>query len=134
MVRHEAEGMADPIVSFNHLRQHVQKSLAILIILVNRFAPVTSGGDVIQGTGKLYTKGSGHGQSLADADLCYNARTDPTPPACVLRDMRQLNGDFVCTAQRTLTGDRRKVAEGDQEVRSSLRAARTDLARVQSST
>ncbi len=69
--------MADPIVSFNHLRQHAQKSLAILIILINRFASVTSGGDVVQGTGKLYAKGSGHGQSLADAGQCYNARTDP---------------------------------------------------------
>ena len=54
-----------------------QKSLAILIILINHFASVTSGGDVVQDTGKLYAKGSGHDQSLADAGQCYNARTDP---------------------------------------------------------
>ena len=55
MIRHQAESMANPIVSFNRFRQHVQKGLAILIILVNRSAPVTPGSDVIKGTGKLYT-------------------------------------------------------------------------------
>jgi hypothetical protein len=40
--------MADPIVSLNHLRQHAQKSLAILIILINRFASVTSASTLIK--------------------------------------------------------------------------------------
>ena len=68
--------MADPIVAFYHLRQHIQECITILIILVNRFASVTSGGNVVQGTGELYAKGSSHGWSLVDASGWYNARTD----------------------------------------------------------
>ena len=49
--------MANPIVSIDHLRQHLQKRLTIFIVLVNRFAPVTSGGEVVQRTGKLYSEG-----------------------------------------------------------------------------
>ena len=77
VVGHEAERMADPVVTFHHLRQHTQKRLTILIVLENRLSPIASGGDVVQGSGKLNAQGSGHVPSLARDSGCYNARTDP---------------------------------------------------------
>ena len=65
MVCHEAEGMADPIVAFDHLGQHTQEVLPIVVVFENRLAPIASGSDVVESTGKFDTQGSGHIQSLA---------------------------------------------------------------------
>ncbi|MCP4128641.1 MAG: hypothetical protein GY753_16490 [Gammaproteobacteria bacterium] len=50
--------MTNPVVALHYLRQHAQKRHPIFIILVNRFVPITSGGDVIQGTSKPIRRGS----------------------------------------------------------------------------
>jgi len=51
----QAIGVADPVVACDDLSQYPQKSLAILIVLVNRFELLPSRSDVIEGAGKLYT-------------------------------------------------------------------------------
>jgi hypothetical protein len=53
VVGHEAVRMADPVEAFRNVCQHVDKRLAIRIVLEDRLAPITAGGDVIEGSGKF---------------------------------------------------------------------------------
>jgi hypothetical protein len=61
MVGHQTIGVAQPIKSPNNLRQGAQKYQAIVVVLENRFAPITSRGHVAKIAGKFNTKGSCHG-------------------------------------------------------------------------
>jgi hypothetical protein len=53
MIRHQTVGVADPVVTLGHLPKHSQETLPILIILVDRLPPVSTGGKVVQGAGKF---------------------------------------------------------------------------------
>jgi len=60
-VCHQAIGVAQPMESPNNLCRCAQKYQAILVILENRFAPITSRGHVTKGAGKFNTKGTFRG-------------------------------------------------------------------------
>lgn len=53
VVGHEAVGMTNPVAARHGLGQYIQKRLAVGVVLVDRLAPITPGGDVAQGAGKL---------------------------------------------------------------------------------
>jgi len=52
VVGHDAAGMANPIVAGHRLGQYIQKRLAVRVVLVDRLAPITPGGDMVEGAGK----------------------------------------------------------------------------------
>jgi hypothetical protein len=45
--------MADPVEALRNVCQHVDKRLAIRIVLEDRLAPITAGGDVVKCPSKL---------------------------------------------------------------------------------
>ena len=65
MVVHQTVGVADPMVSFIDMLQHVQKVDAVLIVSENGLLFVAAGGDVIDSTCIFYAKGAGHAETLA---------------------------------------------------------------------
>ncbi len=60
MIRHEAIGMREPMEARPHLRQRAQKPVPVFVVLEDRLAPIASRCHMIQGTGELNAKGSGH--------------------------------------------------------------------------
>jgi hypothetical protein len=53
MVAHQAVGVAAPAKAQNHFAQDIQESLAILVVLKDRFLAVTARGDVVKSAGVL---------------------------------------------------------------------------------
>jgi hypothetical protein len=78
-VGHQAVGVTDPVVAFHHLCQNTQEPAPIFVVLKDRLAPVATGGDVIQGTGKFDAQASGHAKRLTEPLICYSRRPDPLP-------------------------------------------------------
>lgn len=60
VISHLAESVAAPIEPITHLAQPFQPSEAVIIIEVNRPAPVSARRDVIQPTGRLESKRARH--------------------------------------------------------------------------
>ena len=53
MIRHQAIGVARPIKSSDDLGEHSQKKVMVAGIEKNSLLPITPGGDMVQGIGKL---------------------------------------------------------------------------------
>jgi hypothetical protein len=51
MIRHQTIGMAAPFKSLDSTLQDLKKSLAILIIFIDRFFPITPGSALLCDTG-----------------------------------------------------------------------------------
>jgi hypothetical protein len=47
VIRHQAAGVIDPVVTLRHFRQNIQEPPAILVVLVDRLAPVAPGGKYV---------------------------------------------------------------------------------------
>jgi hypothetical protein len=60
MVVHKAIGQYRRIETLRCLCDHIEGSVAILVIVKDGFAPVTTLGDMINSAGKFDSKGSGH--------------------------------------------------------------------------
>ena len=56
MVVHHAIGLHRPVEAFADLRQDIQPGLAISVIKVDVLAPVTAGGDVVEGMSEFKTQ------------------------------------------------------------------------------
>ena len=69
VVRHLAIGMAAPVEPAAHIAEHREPRHAVLIVVIDRLAPITARGDVIEPAGKLDTEGSGHGPECSSAIL-----------------------------------------------------------------
>ncbi len=69
MVRHLAIGVATPVEPAAHLAKNVEPSRAVLIVTIDRLAPITTRGDVIQPAGQLDAERSGHGLKLSQLML-----------------------------------------------------------------
>ena len=58
----------DPVEALAGVAQNVEPVASVIVVQVNVFAPVATGGDVVQGSGELKTKGAGH-----DGESTFNA-------------------------------------------------------------
>jgi len=63
--------MTHSIEPVNNLLQRREKRPAILIIVKDGFAPVTTRGDMVKRIGKLYADGAGHGKNNSSAGAAY---------------------------------------------------------------
>ena len=61
VVAHLTKRMHHPVEALAGVAQNVEPVASVVVVQVNVFAPVTTGGDVVQGAGELKTKGTGHG-------------------------------------------------------------------------
>ena len=55
MIFHQAVGMAEPVVPKTNILQRIQEHLSVLIVSEDRLSFVSSAGDVIDSTWKLYS-------------------------------------------------------------------------------
>jgi len=75
VVAHQAVGVGHPVEVLDHRAENVEEGGAIFVVLVDRLATVTAGGDVVERSGKLQSRRSSH-WAIA-AELCYETRPDP---------------------------------------------------------
>ena len=69
VVVHQTPGIAEPVELVDDLTQCLEKSLPIQVVVKNVFAPIASGGDVIERIGKFNTEGARHGGRIASGML-----------------------------------------------------------------
>ena len=60
VIGHEAVGVAKPIISLINVLKGVEEVFTILVVFKDRFFFITTGGDVINGTGVFYAERSSH--------------------------------------------------------------------------
>jgi hypothetical protein len=60
MVGHLAPGVAAPVETAAHLAQHVEPIRAVLIVAIDRLAPITARGHMVQPASELDAEGSRH--------------------------------------------------------------------------
>ena len=73
VVAHEAIGIKPPTLLADFLRQEVEEGLSVGVVEEDVFAPVTSGGEVIDSAGEFEAKGTDHGGRLARTEYKVKA-------------------------------------------------------------
>ena len=77
MVAHQAVGVYYPIVAITDMAKHIKEKTAIRFFKINVLSPVTTGGNMVQGTSEFDSKGSAHATSLAQYSNRKKERPDP---------------------------------------------------------
>jgi hypothetical protein len=65
VIAHETVGMAEPVESFYHKAQDVEKCPVIGSVDKDFSPGIATGGNVVQGTGIFYAEGTSHAYSLS---------------------------------------------------------------------
>ena len=66
VVVHQTVRVADPIVSFIHVLDRIEKQFPVMVALKNRFLLIAEGSHVVDCARIFYAKGARHGESIAD--------------------------------------------------------------------
>ena len=65
VIAHQAVGVRNPIEVLDHRAKCFKEGATILVVLIDRLATITAGGDMVKRPGKLESQRSGHLESIA---------------------------------------------------------------------
>jgi hypothetical protein len=97
MVVHQAVGQYHRIETLRCLCDHIEESVAILVIVKDGFAPVATRGDVVNSAGEFDSEGTSHIGMIAWK--CALGNRQGLTPACIdergRSPLRQIDGNEV---------------------------------------
>ena len=53
VIDHQAVGVADPVEVLDHRAEDAQERMTVFVVLLNRLATITAGGEVVERAGKF---------------------------------------------------------------------------------
>ncbi len=65
VVGYEAVGVAQPVITLVDVLKGVEEVLAVLVVFEDSLLFVAARGNVVDGAGVFYAKGTGHGANVA---------------------------------------------------------------------
>jgi len=78
VVGHQTIGLATPVEPFDHLFQRAEKRFSVLVVFVDRLAPIAPRGDVISAPANSIRGSLAIVRKIRHKARCYNGKTDPS--------------------------------------------------------